>query len=293
MKKSLIILLSFFAVYCFSQNHVQEKEPMFKNLNSHNKTALTKYLNERKWNDLFPNRYGKTGVFSKTRTSDFYSFKAFIAAVRVFPDFLTGDAITQKRELAAFLANIAQETSGGWNEAPGGYFKWGLYFLEEKQDSVKNYYADISKKNYIPVSGKSYHGRGPKQLSWNYNYGQFSEAWFGSKDTLLLHPERLAQDPILSFASAIWFWMTPQFPKPSCHEIMTGKWKPTDNDIAKGRVPGFGATVNVINGGVECGSGAENQKTTYRYQYYHYFCQHFNVPLGENISCSSQIPFGQ
>jgi hypothetical protein len=49
-----------------------------------------------------------------------------VEAAKHFPDFLNGDADTQKRELAAFLANIAQETSGGWAEAPGGYFKWGL-----------------------------------------------------------------------------------------------------------------------------------------------------------------------
>ena len=35
--------------------------------------------------------------------------------------------------MSAFLANIAQETSGGWSNAPEGYFKWGLYFLEEAE----------------------------------------------------------------------------------------------------------------------------------------------------------------
>lgn len=46
---------------------------------------------------------------------------------------------------------------------------------------------------------------------------------------------------------------------------------PTADDIQKGRLPGFGATVNVINGGVECGTGADSSKTKYRYQYYQYF----------------------
>jgi hypothetical protein len=41
-----------------------------------------------------------------------------------------------RRELAAFLANIAQETSGGWNDAPGGYYKWGLYFIEENNKEM-------------------------------------------------------------------------------------------------------------------------------------------------------------
>jgi len=161
------------------------------------------------------------------------------------------------------------------------------------EDSTKNRYADYTKQKYLPVPGKSYMGRGPKQLSWNYNYGQFSEAWYGTKDSLLLYPERLAQDPVLSFASAIWFWMTPQFPKPSCHDIMTGNWSPTPKDIQKGRLPGFGATVNVINGGVECGNGTELDKTGNRYRYYQYFCHYFQVSPGENISCDNQKPFGQ
>ncbi|MDD4970519.1 MAG: chitinase [Paludibacter sp.] len=293
MRHFTFVLVFFFAIPCFSQTIPGTKAPLITFNHRHAKTALTQYLTEAKWNVLFPNRHGQNPKNSTKRSSDFYSFKSFVAAARFFPDFLTGNAVTQKRELAAFLANIAQETSGGWNEAPGGYFKWGLYFVEEMEDSTKNSYADYTKKNYPPVPGKSYMGRGPKQLSWNYNYGQFSEAWYGSKDTLLIHPERLAHDPVLSFASAIWFWMTPQFPKPSCHDIMSGSWKPNANDLLKGRVPGFGATVNVINGGVECGNGTDLQKTSYRYNYYLYFCKYFNVTPGDNITCTNQRPFGQ
>ena len=295
MRYKLIGLIVLFATISYAQSGTAPKVPLYKMSSSRNKSNITQYLNAAKWNELFPNRHGMRGKNTKKLpTTDFYSFKALVEAAKHFPDFLTGNVITQKRELAAFLANIAQETGSGWAEAPGGYFKWGLYFVEEVEDSSKNKYADPSKVNYPPVPGKSYMGRGPKQLSWNYNYGQFSEAWFGTKDTLLHHPELLAQDPELSFASAIWFWMTPQFPKPSCHQIMDGTWKPTENDLQKGRVPGFGATLNVINGGVECGKGTnEFEKTGYRYKYYQYFCHYLNVSPGENISCSDQKPFGQ
>ncbi|MDP4263080.1 MAG: chitinase [Bacteroidota bacterium] len=255
------------------------------------RTNLVKYLDAVQWNELFPNRYSKGLKDSINNNPDFYSFQSFVKACNAFPGFLSaGDESMQKRELAAFLANIAQETSGGWPNAPGGYFKWGLYFLEEQ--NKKNNYADTANRNYAPVAGKHYYGRGPKQLSWNYNYGQFSEAWFGTKDSLLIHPEWLSRDPVLSFASAIWFWMTAQPPKPSCHDIMTGKWKPNKDDISNNRLPGFGATVNVINGGVECGIQKELEKTAYRYDYYKYFCNYFHVQPGENISCLSQKPFG-
>ena len=269
-------------------------KPLSENINTSYKTNATKYLDEIKWNELFPHRYGFGIKDSINNNPDFYSFKTFVLGAKLFPTFLSeGDESAQKRELAAFLANIAQETSGGWQDAPGGYFKWGLYFLEENSMESKYAYNDTSKKKYPGIEGKYYYGRGPKQLTWNYNYGQFSEAWYGNKDKLLEHPDLLSKDPLLSFASALWFWMTPQFPKPSCHDIIIGRWIPTSIDIQKGRLPGFGATINVINGGVECGSGTDILKTKYRYQYFQYFCSYFLISPGANISCSSQKPFGQ
>ena len=275
-------------LFACCNNH---RQPALDTLNdTHVTPRLTRYLDSTAWDTLFPHRYG----MDKNPAADFYSFHAFVTAARAFPTFLSeGSDTVQKQELAAFLAQIAQETSGGWADAPGGYYKWGLCFLEEKQNGVPFAYIDSSKKKYPAVKGKMYYGRGPKQLSWNYNYGQFSEAWYGSRDTLLRHPERLARNPVLSFASAIWFWMTPQPPKPSCHAIMTGQWQPTPDDMQKGRRPGFGATVNVVNGGGECGKGATQDRTANRYHYYRYFCHYFHVPPGNNIDCSNQRPFGQ
>jgi len=239
------------------------------------KTRVSKLINKKDWNILFPHRFGIGQKDSIYNNPDFYSYTSFLEAASLFPSFLSeGDVNMQKVELSAFLANIAQETSGGWDSAPGGYYKWGLYFTDEQNLLKPNGYIDLSKK-FPAVQGKKYYGRGPKQISWNYNYGQFSEFWYGSKDTLLEHPEYLSKYPIVSFASAIWFWMTPQFPKPSCHDIMIYKWIPTLNDLTNGRLPGFGATINVINGGVECGSGTDLQKTQYRYNYYRFFLQIF------------------
>ncbi len=252
---------------------------------------LSAYLDSAGWDSLFPHRYTK-GKKGSGDYFDLYSFYEFRQACGRYPAFLgQGDATVQKRELAAFLANMAQETSGGWAEAPGGYFKWGLYFIQER-DTTHDYW-DTTRKAYPPVAGQKYFGRGIMQLSGNYNYGQFSEAWFGSPDNLLQHPEYVAGDPALNFTSGLWFWMTPQYPKPSCHDIMTGKWRPTAIDSAGGRLPGFGATVNVINGGVECGKGRNMEETANRYQYYRYFCNYFHVSPGDHIECADQKPFGQ
>ncbi len=255
------------------------------------KTNLGKYLDEKKWNELFPNR-DHSSLLKKQGKSDFYSYKAFKAAAEKFSLFLgEGEEETQKRELCAFLAYIAQETSGGWYAAPGGYYRWGLFYVEEQGcETGCRQYSDTSNKEFFAAQNVSYHGRGPGQLSWNFNYGQFSLVYYGAKDTLLSRPDLLNKDAVLSFASAIWFWMSAQTPKPSCHDIICNKWTPTVADLQNGRMPGFGATVNVINGGIECGKPAVD-KTKYRYEFYKYFCRYFKVSPGDNIECTTQKPF--
>ncbi|MEI6264489.1 MAG: chitinase [Sphingobacteriia bacterium] len=261
-------------------------------------SPICKYLNKAAWDSLFPNRYAISttrSTYSKeVPQNEFYSYSSFIQAAKRFPDFLKkGTEVQKKRELAAFLASMAHETSGGWDEAPGGYFKWGLYFLEERGcENGCIHYSDSTKKKMLPVKGQSYHGRGPLQLSWNYNYAQFSNYYFKDQNKLLRNPSLLSTDPVICFASAFWFWMTPQYPKPSCHEIMTGIWEPELKDSIAGRLPGFGAVMNVINGGIECGAN-QSPKTAYRLAYYEYFCKYFNVDPGVACDCKSQRPFGQ
>lgn len=133
---------------------------LFLNLISLNTIAqhgnLRKYLNEKKWNELFPNRFdispGTDPSQKNKPRKDFYSLKAFLAAADSFPQFLSAtDTVIQKRELCAFLANIAYETGGGWDAAPGGYYKWGLYFVDEVTcPKGCPQYSDTSKKLYPP-----------------------------------------------------------------------------------------------------------------------------------------------
>lgn len=228
--------------------------------------APTPYLNAAAWKHLFPHQ------------NALYTYDAFQRAAARFPKFLNeGDDQTRRRELAAFLANVSQETSGGWDAVPGGYTTWGLYFTEEKTNAT---YNDTSKHDYPAVAGKTYHGRGPAQLSWNYNYGQFSQAWFGDKSILLNDPDRVCKDPELAWASAIWFWMTAQHPKPSCHEAIVGQ-------------KGFGATINIINGGIECGKGTELPQTRHRIDFYRTFCEYLKTTPGEDTGCAEQSPYGQ
>ena len=188
-----------------------------------------------------------------------------------------GNATTRKRELAAFLSNIAQETTGGWDTAPGGRYSWGLYFREEQgYEGTTRIGYRVPHSLYPPAPVKSYHGRGPIQLSYNYNYGQVSAFLYGDKNVLLNNPERIIQDAALAFQTAIWFWMTPQWPKPSAHDVMVGNWVPTNYDLSKNRKPGLGMTVNIINGGVECGKGPID-KVRHRIGHYQRFANMLGV----------------
>ncbi|KAJ6972706.1 hypothetical protein NC653_033110 [Populus alba x Populus x berolinensis] len=83
----------------------------------------------------------------------FYTYNSFIQASRCFPQFgRTGSSITRKREVAAFLAQISHETTGGWATAPDGPFAWGLCFKEEV--SPQSSYCDSSKHSMAMLSGQ-------------------------------------------------------------------------------------------------------------------------------------------
>ncbi|HEY3668445.1 MAG TPA: chitinase, partial [Polyangiaceae bacterium] len=81
-----------------------------------------------------------------------YTYEGFVAAAKQWPLFCgEGDMDTRKRELAAFFAHMVQETAG-------------LKFLDE-QNPPSNY-CDASRPEF-PCGDRSYHGRGPLQISWN------------------------------------------------------------------------------------------------------------------------------
>ena len=108
---------------------------------------------------------------------------------------------------------------------------------------------------------------------------------------LLNKPDLVATDPVISFKAALWFWMTPQSPKPSCDDVITGNWNPSSADIAAGRLPGYGTTTNIINGGLQCGRGT-NAQVESRIGFYKRYCDFFGVGYGDNLDCYSQSPFG-
>jgi predicted chitinase len=232
-------------------------------------------LTKSKYQQLFPHHHKN------------YSYENFLTAAKVFPLFAEeGSLIIRKRELAAFFAHTAHETTAGWAGAKNGPYVWGLYYTEEQacKDGHCAVYNTAGFSGFRPVTGKSYHGRGPIQLSYAYNYG------LAGKDLglpLLEQPELVGTDGVTGFKTAIWFWMRSQIPKPSCHDVMCGNWQPSSTDSALLRRPGFGMTINILNGGVECNSNDPSLKAEReeRIGFYEWFANIMNIKPGSNCDC--------
>ncbi len=199
----------------------------------------------------------------------------------------TGNDKNDRRELAAFFSNITKETTGGTTEVFSGqdnsHSKWGLYFLKEV-NPWSSYVA--SSTDYPGASGKTYEGRGPIQLSWNYNYGRFSDFLYGDKSVLLNNPDELSTNGVTSFKSAIWFWMTPQCPKPSCHQVMHEIHDESAVSYSQTKMSkkGFLHTINIINGAVECRNTSLISKVQLRADLYSYFMDKLGFSASERTA---------
>lgn len=194
---------------------------------------------------------------------------------------MKGTKQERQRELAAFLACIVGETEGNPSYCLGGDECLGLYFNEEiKYQNSKSSPYSVSNELYPPISGKSYHGRGPMQITWNYNYGLISGIIYGDKNILLDHPEYVEEDGKLGFMTAITFWMIPQGKKPSCHLVMTNQWQPSQSDIASGRTqPGFGIVVLIVRGNAASNKLINDFSIFSRTAHYQYYAKKWGIDV--------------
>ncbi|XP_002985308.2 chitinase-like protein 1 [Selaginella moellendorffii] len=223
----------------------------------------------------------------QTHAQGFYDHYSFITAAKTMEKEgfgVTGGETVQKREIAAFLAHVAHETTCGYSAAKGGPYAWGLCYKEEL--SPPKIYCEDSFL-YPCSKGVSYHGRGALPLYWNYNYGPAAKYL---KLDLMNHPEMVSENATVAFQAAIFKWITPVKPKqPSPHEVMVNKWKPSRNDTLSFRSPGFGMTINIMAGDDECGHGSD-PKMEDRIAHYNYFLNIIDkdVDPGLNLDCGSQ-----
>ncbi|KAA8530727.1 hypothetical protein F0562_005339 [Nyssa sinensis] len=179
----------------------------------------------------------------------FYTRAAFLEALNSYPQFgRIGSTDDSKREIAAFFAHATHET--------------GQFCHIDETGGAAQDYCDKSKPRYPCAPGKLYYGRGPLQLTWNYNYGAAGDA-IGFDG--LNNPEIVGTDRVVSFRSALWYWME------NVHSIITSG-------------QGFGATTQAINGALEC-NGRNTGAVNARAQYYTQYCNQLGVAPGGNLSC--------
>ena len=281
-------------------NTVEAIEPYGFN-NPSNVQRVESIISSSDWDFLFAER------------ADEYSYSNFLKAVGKFPalcgdydDGRDAEAICRKT-LATMFAHFAQETGGHTAHWETPEWRQGLVHVREMgwDETMRDgYNGECNPSTWQGETWpcgtfengdyKSYFGRGAKQLSYNYNYGPFSDAMFGDVRTLLDNPELVA-DTWLNLASAIFFYVYPQPPKPSMLHVVDGTWQPNEADLANGLVPGFGVTTQIINGGIECGGSVEVQQSLNRISYYQSFADYLSVPIAEDevLGCAGMKQFDE
>ncbi|MEU0881475.1 chitinase, partial [Lentzea sp. NPDC005914] len=202
-------------------------------------------VSEAQFNQMFPSR------------NSFYTYSGLVTAMSAFPAFAkTGSGTVQKQEAAAFLANVSHETGG-------------LVYVREINQSGD--YCDETKPYGCPAGADKYFGRGPIQLSWNFNYYAAGQA-LGMGNDLLNFPDKVATDAAIAWKTGLWYWNTQTGPG-----TMTGH-----NAMVNGA--GFGQTIWSINGSLEC-NGKNPAQVESRVSSYRQFASILGVDPGANLYC--------
>ena len=270
---------------------LESLEPITEEVKTQRETA-TCHLVSDQVNSIVPlssanpqNVKNVEAIFPETMFNEFfpernsaYTYSNFLKAIGKYPSICSSASLCPKI-LANMFGHIQQETAN-------------LVYLEE---IIKSPYCKDDKQwlvdGYPCVTGQMYYGRGSKQLSWNYNYGAFSNAMFGDAMVLLNNPDLVAST-WLNFAASMWFFVTPQPPKPSMLQVLDGTWNQNSHDMASNLIPGFGVTTMIINGEEECRGWSQEAEN--RAAYYTEYAKQFNVNIeGEKLLCNDMHQFSE
>jgi predicted chitinase len=194
------------------------------------------------------------GIFAGARNGLYSNAYADLTEALKDPRFALfareGTPDDQKREVAAFLANVGHESGD-------------LGYSEEIQANCKSPNCEYCKPGTpFPCSaGQKYFGRGPMQLTWNDNYGSFSDFLGIGSAPLLMNPARVSTEGVLAWKAALWYWMEPS----NAHKVFLSG--------------GFGDTIRAINGALEC-DGKNAAQVQSRRNRFTSFCGAFGVAAG-------------
>jgi predicted chitinase len=208
-------------------------------------TAAAFVVSESQFNQMFPNR------------NPFYTYSGLVTAMSAYPGFAnTGSDTVRRQEAAAFLANVSHETGG-------------LVHIVEQNQNNYPHYCDWSQPYGCPAGQAAYYGRGPIQLSWNFNYKAAGDA-LGIN--LLNDPWQVQNNAAVSWKTALWYWNTQNGPG----------WMTAHNAMVNQQ--GFGHTIRAINGSIECDGGNPGQVQS-RVNNYQRFVGMLGAPPGGNLYC--------
>ncbi|MGW9129313.1 glycoside hydrolase family 19 protein [Streptomyces sp. NPDC055681] len=202
-------------------------------------------VSEAQFNQMFPSR------------NPFYTYSGLTAALSAYPGFAnTGSDTVKRQEAAAFLANVSHETGG-------------LVYVVEQNTANYPHYCDTGQPYGCPAGQSAYYGRGPIQLSWNFNYKAAGDA-LGID--LLGNPYLVEQNASVAWKTGLWYWNTQNGPgtMTAHHAMVNGA--------------GFGETIRSINGSLECNGGNPAQVQS-RIDRYRAFVQILGTTPGSNLSC--------
>ena len=203
-------------------------------------SGFASIVSQSQFNQMFPN------------ANSFYTYNNLVSACSKYPGFCTsGDATQNAQEAAAFLANVAHETGG-------------LVYVNEIQQAP---YTSGSTACGSDPAGQEYYGRGPLQLSWDYNYCACGQA---IGQNLFGDPNLVSSNGTVTWQTALWFWMTQTGAgTQTCHQGILGG--------------SFGSTIRTINGAIECNGGNPSEVQD-RLNYYTEFLQILGVSAGSTAT---------
>lgn len=257
--------------YCISSQAFADNNAFLKSV----------FPDQKTWEETFPVAFSHPSCNGK----EILSFEHLLNAAAKHPGFLNNKSREDNaRELAAFLANVSQETTGS---AVGEYNGGLCYAIETEAGRKNNYcYGLTGGWDKAPHCDYGYYGRGALQITNPYNYHETSQEVFG--DDRLVETPDLLLDGDLAWEASIIFWMKHVGGLVQSHTSVQGTTTAhkaiVDNDD-------FGKTIEVINGNLECQNpGADFRlRTKGRLEYYKSYLPMFAKRLGLSITVSDNM----